>query len=146
MKCKYWKYCHFFYYECWKKKKRPPMEICCWSNWFPWVDQPPAGCSKKRSWAECKTVGGLGREEHVQCFKATREQRKTMVVEEVMRVEQECYLIKAVSLLTSGKAQECKEAGWTATIHPVEECRGFVGKAATSLCCWYGRDKPTEGH
>lgn len=55
---------------------------------------------------------GLGLEEHMQfCSKATREQRKTMVVEEVTRVEQECYLIKAVS-----QGQRGAWAGWEATM------------------------------
>jgi len=31
-------------------------------------------------------------------------------------------------------AAKCKDAGWKATVHPVEiGCRGFVGKAAVQL-------------
>ncbi len=49
---------------------------------------------------------GLGWGEPVQFWsKATREQRKSMVVEEVLRVEQDRYLIKAVS--------QCKQGAWT---------------------------------
>ncbi len=49
---------------------------------------------------------GLGWGEPVQFWsKATREQRKSMVVEEVSRVEQDRYLIKAVS--------QCKQGAWT---------------------------------
>ncbi len=49
---------------------------------------------------------GLGWGEPVQFWsKATREQRKSMVVEEVSQVEQDRYLIKAVS--------QCKQGAWT---------------------------------
>ncbi len=45
----------------------------------------------------------------------------------------------------SDLAAECREGGWTTTIHPVEVgCRGFRNPASPS--CWDNRDKPEETH
>ncbi len=75
--------------------------------------------------------------------------KKALIIELTVPWEEGIQAVHEFKRLKySDLAAECRDGGWTATIHPVElGCRGFVGKSAIQLSELLGQpDKPEESH